>query len=94
YYPFSGLNDVKQNISSTITLFPNPTDGNLTIQNRLQTWITSVAMYNQSGVLCYSQEINSNSSQITLNVTELKPGIYFARISTPNGEIVKKIIKQ
>ncbi len=93
YYPFSGVNEAQID-NSAIHIYPNPTDGNLTIENRLQAKLQSVQFYNTSGVLCYTEEINSNTSQIAIKATHLPQGLYYIKINTPQGQVVKKIIKE
>ena len=93
YYPFSGVNDVQIN-NSAIHVYPNPTDGNLTIENRLQAKLQSVQFYNTNGILCHTEEINSNTSQIEIKATHLPQGLYYIKINTPQGQVVKKIVKE
>ncbi len=93
YYPFSGVNEAQID-NSAIHIYPNPTDGNLTIENRLQAKLQSVQFYNTSGVLCYTEEINSNTTQIAIKATHLPQGLYYIKINTPQGQVVKKIIKE
>lgn len=93
YYPFSGVNEAQID-NSAIHIYPNPTDGNLTIENRLQAKLQSVQFYNTSGILCHSEEINSNTTQIAIKATHLPQGLYYIKINTPNGQVVKKIVKE
>ena len=83
----------QKNTLENIKIFPNPTTGELTITN-YELQITSVEIYDVYGRNVYISEIRNSKSEITIIISHLQAGIYFARIETEQGEIVKKIVKE
>ncbi len=83
------LSNEDQNLAN-IQLYPNPANNIVTL--KLPNVIHgSVKFYNVLGKEVLSSEISSATTQI--DVTELKSGIYLAKIQTENQSIVKKIVK-
>jgi hypothetical protein len=92
-----------------ITLIPNPTTGELTIDNG-QLTINSIEVFDIYGRKLSSHHLIPTSSHHLIptsshhliptpphhliNISHLQPGIYFVKIKTEAGEIVKKVIKQ
>jgi N-acetylneuraminic acid mutarotase len=86
------LADVKMGDATSldIKLSPNPTDGLLTIYNAPVN--THVAMENILGETVMESG-NSQTPSITLDLSKLSPGTYFARIVTPTSVITRKIVR-
>jgi hypothetical protein len=78
-----GTNEIEQEI---ISVFPNPTNSNLTIQTTEK--IETVLIYNTSGTLVQT-EIKNNFS-----VENLPTGIYFLKIQTANGIGTSRFVKE
>jgi len=79
-----------------ITIFPNPTTGVLNFQGiagQARNDIQSVEIFD-----VYSRNVLSHTAHRTphtsINIAHLPAGIYFVRITTEKGEVVKKIVKQ
>ena len=51
---------------------------------------TTVKIYNTVGMLV--EEIEMNSGEIEINVSEYNPGIYFINISNEESNVTKKIV--
>ncbi len=86
---FIGLPE--QSLSNSINLYPNPATDVLTITNNDK--ILSVAILNILG--CSVLENKDNlQNKLTLNISSLSKGIYFASITTTRGMVVKKFVKQ
>ena len=92
YYPFTGINEVSS-LGSMIQVYPNPTNGELTIKNPLQLAINQIQFYDGNGTLCHTQLFDEPNAQFNIDVTCLKQGLYYLKINTPKGVIVKKIVK-
>lgn len=73
----------------TISLYPNPTKGILNI--RAQSSISSVEIYNILGQTSAVFTPDTNTAQ--LDVSSLKTGTYFARVTIDNNSQVYKFIK-
>jgi len=73
-----------------IVIYPNPTSGELKIENG-ELKIENIEIYNITG-----QKITFNFQLSTFNsidISDLPTGIYFLRIQTENGTVVRKVIK-
>ena len=72
-----------------ILLVPNPTTGELTITN-CELLITGVEVFDIYG---RRQKAESRKDNV-LGISNLSSGLYFVKIKTELGEVVKKVIKQ
>jgi hypothetical protein len=79
-----------ENKVNTISIFPNPVKNNLTFKNYDFSSIQEIEVLNISGQLIHTTNLQGNE----LNVSFLKPGLYFLRIKESNNEQVLKFIKQ
>jgi len=72
-----------------ISIYPNPTTGELTIENG--EWrINSVEVFDVFGRKLSKNIIENIKSETFINIAPFNPGIYFVKISTDAGEIVKR----
>ena len=85
----SGVNVSEINETSSFNVYPNPASDfvKVTTVNGQQ---STVKVYNTLGMLVEEIEINSNETEI--NVSDYNPGIYFFSIQTENGNVTKKIV--
>ncbi len=70
-----------------VSLYPNPTTGELTIRSNTPT--TSVVITDLLGKTLSSIEYGDREAK--LNIADLVPGVYIVRI---NGSIVRKVVKE
>jgi len=82
-----GINDFADGIS----IYPNPTTGQLTIESG-QLTIENVTFFDALGrnIFVYPKD---EENIITIDISQLKVGIYFVHIQTITGITVKKILK-
>ena len=75
-----------------IKIFPNPTTGQLIIEN-YEFEITNIEIFDVFGrkLLPFASKI---FPQHTLDISHISSGIYFVKITTEQGETVKKLVKQ
>ncbi|WP_178987366.1 T9SS type A sorting domain-containing protein [Winogradskyella schleiferi] len=77
---------IEEYVSTTIQLYPNPTNGILNIISNNE--VSDITIYNELGQIVFSQK-NKN----VLDISKLATGIYYLRISDKNGfSEIKKII--
>ena len=86
-----GISDRKIGGQSSITIFPNPTQGQLTIESG-ELNISTIEILDILGKNI--GRIYPNEKNKIINISHLPPGIYFARIQINEGVIMQKIIKQ
>ena len=81
--------NVEETTCGNISVYPNPAKDvvRLSTDNGQQ---TTVRIYNILGMLIEEIEINSNETEI--NVSDYNPGIYFFNIQTENGNVTRKIV--
>ncbi len=82
-----------QAAASNVTVFPNPFTDKINIQLLNDNQQTEVSIYNAIGKLCRKEMISEKQNEI--NLSELKSGIYFLKISS-DGKIDEtiRVIKQ
>ncbi len=76
--------------SSGVSIYPNPATGSITVQSP---GMRHVSISNLLGQTAISQDFQ-NSNQEIIDVTDLKPGIYFISLETANGRVSSRFIKE
>ena len=75
-----------------ITIFPNPTNNNITVSSRNN--ITSITIYGIIGNVALNI-MNNKSNKLSFDISTLSKGIYFVEITDSyNNKILKKLIKE
>jgi len=88
-----GMPEGRGSLLESITIYPNPTTGELIIENG-ELKIENVEIYD-----VYGRKLSSNHHIITLShhkidISHLQSGVYFVKVITDAGEVTKKIVKQ
>lgn len=83
-----GLDDLTANES--ITVYPNPSNGNFTINS--ETPLKNISVANLTGQIVYSSTIDKNS--LTIDLSEMKNGVYILKLEGENVQFTHRIIKQ
>ena len=91
YNNYSGVEEVMSDTESNVTVYPNPvTDGVFTAVSSED--INAVAVYASTGIKVANA--GGGSETLSVDVSHLSAGIYFAKVVTESGEeTVKLIIK-
>ena len=87
-----GLNDVA--LDSAISLYPNPTDGQITLRNGGLAQLTTVVISDINGRIVSTIDVSEMSGERQISLDNLAAGMYFAKISTDNAFTVKRIIRK
>ena len=85
-----GITDVEE--SQSISIYPNPANDRLFIEAESE--INEVVVYTITGVIVGQQSTVNSQQTLTIDLSELKSGVYFVKIVTENGEMVKRFIKK
>jgi hypothetical protein len=72
--------------TSNVTIFPNPNNGNITLQSANELGLITIC--NTLGELVYSQTTKENNTQIDLS--NQAPGIYFVKIQDQFIKLIKE----
>lgn len=77
--------------SSDFSVYPNPTNGIVTIENRSNAIVNSAQITDINGRIIRTSQVNEVSSSI--DISDLSAGVYLMNIASDQGTITKKIIK-
>lgn len=77
-----------------IEIYPNPVINELygSIKNPIDNPVT-LSITDITGRVVQSELLNSRQSKFLINVYGLAPAVYFIKLQTPNGIVVKKFVK-
>jgi len=84
------INEIQTHV---FMVYPNPTTGELTIDNE-QLTINSIEVFDVYGRKLSTNHPIKTSSNHLINISHLNAGIYIIAIHTPTGVFYEKIIKQ
>jgi hypothetical protein len=76
---------------AALSIVPNPTDGQLTIDNGQWT-IDNIEVYDVFG-RCVGTHYSLLTTHYSIDISGLPSGVYFLRITTGNGVVTRKVIK-
>jgi hypothetical protein len=68
--------------NNLVKLYPNPNNGALNIESEAGD-ITNVEVVNVYGSVVYNESFDAE--QVNVNLGDVKPGVYFARVRNANG---------
>lgn len=81
---------------NNLEIFPNPFNNSITIQAKHSSFVNmpiQLELVNLAGEVIFSKEQMLTSTQISLNLDSVIPGIYFLKISNIQSQSLKKIVK-
>jgi hypothetical protein len=84
--------NLEENIQNNINLYPNPSNGNLTVTWKPTSEASNIKIYNLLGRLILNQNINEEQQRLDLNMTKEASGIYFIKLKVGNRFMRKKLI--
>ena len=80
---------------SVFNVFPNPTTGRLTIQlPTAQAENRQLQIVDMLGRSIYAQKVDSNLSNIEVDLSHYENGIYFVELHSQGERMIKKLLKQ
>jgi hypothetical protein len=86
-YLTTRINETEK-LKNDVYIYPNPTSTQLFIDTKIA--IKEITIVNTTGKLVKSLTLNSN----VIDVTDLSNGVYFIKLTTNEGLITKKFVKQ
>jgi hypothetical protein len=106
YYIGSTIQDVTTNAScpsllavedyrlvNDISLYPNPTTHQFQVSGS-KFKVSGVSVYNVLGECVMRQQLSTNNQQLTFDISGLMRGVYIVEVSTEQGVVRKKLIKE
>jgi len=79
---------------NSIVLYPNPTDGQITLLNNSSIQLFKATIIDINGRVLQSVDLTNTGVETIFSIENLAIGIYFVKINTENISIVKRIVKQ
>ena len=89
---FAGQYTKTDHQSAAIKIYPNPSDGIITVDLPTDT-IFSIRIYNTQGFLVYTDD-NIVQHRYTLNIASFPQGVYFVVVHSRNSTYSLKFFKQ
>jgi hypothetical protein len=86
------VKEIETNNNVNVNIYPNPVSDKLYIATEEE--VKEVVVYSITGVIVGQQSTVNSQQTLTIDLSDLKSGIYFVKINTEKGNIVKRIIKQ
>jgi len=84
---------LQTNSQNDISIAPNPFNNDLQVLTTVP--IKNIMVYNILGGLVYSKKIENVATAVSLNLANLKNGIYFAIVIDNNGNnTIKRLVKK
>ena len=87
----TGMEPVETQELNTISIYPNPTSGELRIRN-YELGIKDIRIFNMIG-----NKLSIPDEQVAageINISHLPAGIYFLQVTTEKGVVTKKVVKR
>lgn len=74
-------------VENVFNIYPNPVENQLFVETDAR--VEEISVYDT-----YGRQLTTDCGQQSINVSELNSGIYFVKVRTNDGEIVKRFIKK
>ena len=75
-----------------ISIYPNPTSGELTIRSK--SVINTIEIFDINGRLLSSEQVSNSQFEYQLDVSKLSQGVYFLEIQSNERKEIRKFIKK
>ena len=79
-------------LASSLNIYPNPVNDKLYIETEVE--IEEVSIFDVYGRNQNLRNSESQNLRISVDVTNLNSGVYFVKVITENGEVVKRFVKK
>jgi hypothetical protein len=88
--PLSGSLGVDDFSLKTSSIYPNPSNGNFSIETK--TGLDKINVYSQTGALVQTFDVKENSNTVEVSLKSLQTGIYILELQNDSDKTWKKII--
>ena len=88
------LNLKESSIINEFEMFPNPASDNVTFKILETTLKINILIYDALGRKVFSEILQTQNSEVSLDISYLPIGVYYVKISEENNTIIKKLIKK
>jgi YbbR domain-containing protein len=80
--------DAIEEVTTALNVYPNPVNNMLFVETESN--VVEISVYDIFG----RQQLAVSGQQSVVDVKDLNSGVYFVKVVTENGEMVKRFIKQ
>ncbi|MGB0885099.1 MAG: T9SS type A sorting domain-containing protein [Chitinophagales bacterium] len=84
----TGISNVA--LSNSISVYPNPSNGNFNIQSKENIDINNVKVYDLLGQIVF-EATNINTTEAMLSLQNVVSGVYLLKLETAKGNVIEKI---
>ena len=88
---YQDITGIEDNFTNNVSIYPNPVKDRLYIETESE--IEEVIVYDIFGRHQVT-ETPSHQEMISIDISNLNSGVYFVKINTTNGNIVKRFVKE
>ena len=81
-------------LNENVRLFPNPTTGTLTLVNNSTKLLLSAVVTDVNGRVIKTFDLKGLNTETTFSIEDLSQGVYFMKIQSESGSIIKRIVKE
>ncbi|MEZ4874780.1 MAG: T9SS type A sorting domain-containing protein [Flavobacteriaceae bacterium] len=81
-------------LDTAIALYPNPTDGKVTLSNGSNIQLERAAIYDANGRLVMQVDLEGMTTEKTFDVSALASGVYMVQIQSADAQTVKRLIRK
>ena len=81
-------------LDNAIAMYPNPTDGQVTISNTSNIQLERAVIYDANGRLVQEVDLRGMATERTFNVSSLASGVYMVQIQSESAQTVKRLIRR
>ena len=86
------IDDAVEELTTSFNIYPNPVNDRLFIETEAN--VKEVAIYTLTGVMVGQKTTDNGQQTLSIDVTNYNSGIYFVKVVTDNGEVVKRFVKK
>jgi hypothetical protein len=88
-----GMMNIESLGTESILIYPNPTTGEIRVESG-NLRVENVEIYSVIGKKVLTTQVSQISPETVINISHLTAGVYFLKISTEAGEVIKKVLKE
>ena len=87
-----GVDD--NSLSSSIAMYPNPADSQVTITNKSNIALQNAVVYDINGKLISQYDLSNMQGERVIDVSALASGVYVVQITSDKSSVSKRLIKE
>ena len=87
-----GVDD--NSLSSSIAMYPNPADGQVTITNKSNIALQDAVVYDINGKLINQYDLRNMQGEQVIDGSALASGVYVVQITSDKSSVSKRLIKK